>query len=180
MIGSQPVAVQKEIVNLVGEDELFDFDALFAKTCGEVDSLREIDVAVIVAVDEEDGRRPSVHRSNRRRVVRQLGKFGGDVFSVPVVGGPIVDPVKIDTSGEEIRVASEAERREIAAVASAPETDALEVNVGAALQEFSGGDDILVFRRAASGAAGRSSERAAAASASSETCHSPASHLQIY
>ena len=135
MIGSQPVAVQKEIVNLVGEDELFDFDALFAKARGEVHGLREIDVAIVVAVDEKDRRLPGVHRGDRRRVVSQFGKFGGDVFSVPVVGGPIVHAVKIDASGEEIRVASEAERREIAAVASAPETDALEVNVGAALQD---------------------------------------------
>src|SRR5207245_2513641 len=59
----------------------------------------------------------------------------------------------------------EAERGEIAAIASAPETDALRVDVRTALQEFPGGNNVLVFRGATTGAAGRFTERAAIANA---------------
>src|SRR5215831_13464896 len=163
MIGGQPVAVQKKIVNLVGEDQLLDFDALVAKAGGEVHGLREIDVAIIVAVNEEDGRLPGINGGDRRRVVRQFRQVGRNVLAIPVVGGPIVHAVKIHAGSKEIRVAPQAECSEIAAVASTPEADALGVNVCAGLQEFSCGDHVLIFRRATSGAARSFTERAAIA-----------------
>src|SRR5439155_17068589 len=51
-----------------------------------------------------------------------------------------------------IGIAGEAHGREIAAVASSPKTDALSVDVGAGLQIFSSGDDVLIFAGAAAGA----------------------------
>src|SRR5690242_6396665 len=108
VIGSQPVTVQKKIVNLVWENELLDFDALLAKAGGEINGLCEIDVAIIVAMDEEDRGLPGVHRSDGRRIVSKLVQIRRDVLAVPVVGGPIVHTVKINTSGEEIGIAPEA------------------------------------------------------------------------
>src|SRR5690242_4865464 len=71
--------------------------------------------------------------------------------------------VKIDASDKEIGVTSETERGEIAAVASAPETDALGINIGAGSQKFSRGDHVLIFGGAASSAARSFAERAAVA-----------------
>src|SRR5690242_13243283 len=104
MIGGKPVAMQKKIVNLVGEDELLDFDALLAKARGEVHGLREIHVAIVVAVDEKDRRLPGVHSSDRRRVMSQFVQISRDILAVPIIGGPIMHAVKIDASGEEIGV----------------------------------------------------------------------------
>jgi hypothetical protein len=53
-IGGEPIFVQKEVVNFVGEDELFEFDASSTESRDEVHGLREIDVSVIVAVNEKN------------------------------------------------------------------------------------------------------------------------------
>ena len=45
-------------MDLVGEDELLELDALLAERLREVHALAEGDVAVVVAVDEKDGRAP--------------------------------------------------------------------------------------------------------------------------
>ena len=111
--------MQKKIVDVVGKDELLDLDAFFAKASREVYGLREIDVAVVVAVNKQDGRLPGTHRCDGRGIVGQFRELGRDIFSVPVVGGPIVDAVKIDAGGEEVGVASQAERGEIATITSA-------------------------------------------------------------
>src|SRR5260221_13119314 len=100
VIGGKPVFVQKEVVDFVREDKLFDFDVAGAETRDEVDGLREVNVAVIVAVNEEHGRFPSVDGSDGRRVVREFRQFGWNVFAVPVVGGPVVDAVHVDARGE--------------------------------------------------------------------------------
>ena len=65
VVRPQPAPVQEKIVDFIGEDELFDLDAVFAKACDKVDGLREIDVAVIVAMDEKHGRLPGVHGGDR-------------------------------------------------------------------------------------------------------------------
>src|SRR5215467_8566386 len=165
MIGGQPVAVEKKIVNLVGKNELFDFDALLAKASGEIHGLSEIDVAVVVAVDEKNGRLPSVHRGNRRRVVGELVQIGRDILAVPIVGGPIMNAVEIDASDKEIGVATEAECGEVAAVASAPQADLLGGDIRTTLQKFSGGNDVLIFRRATTGPPRRFTKRTAVANA---------------
>src|SRR5207244_12978419 len=59
---------------------------------------------------------------------------------------------QVDAGGEKIGMAGEAHGRDIAAVAAAPKTDALSVDVGAGLQIFSSGDDVLIFAGAATGA----------------------------
>ena len=76
-----------------------------------------------------------------------------------------MDAVHVDPGGEKIGIAGEAHGREIAAVASAPKTDALSVDVGAGLQIFSSGDDVLIFAGAATGAIGSFAESATVADA---------------
>src|ERR1700676_2812513 len=100
VIAGQPGAMEKEIVDFVGEDELFDVYAAGAEAGDEVDGLREIDVAVVVAVDEENWRLPGVYGAYRRGFVGEFGEFGRNIFAVPVVGGPVVDAVKVDTGRE--------------------------------------------------------------------------------
>src|SRR5262249_54310370 len=107
---------------------------------GEVHGLREIDIAIIVAVNEKDRRLPNINGSDRRRVVRQFRQVGQNVLAIPVVNGPIVHAMKIHTGSKKIRIAPQAECSEIAAVASTPEADALKVNICADLQEFSYSD----------------------------------------
>src|SRR5882724_13325533 len=72
VISREPVFMQKEVVDFVGENELFDFDVAGAETRDEIDGLREVNVAIVVAVNEEHGRFPRVDGSDGRRVVREF------------------------------------------------------------------------------------------------------------
>src|SRR6266436_4910536 len=110
VIGGQPVFVQKEVVDFVREDKLFDFDVVGAEASDEIDGLREVNVAIVVAMNEEHGRFPSVDGSDGRRVVRELRYCGWYVFAVPVVGGPVVDAVHVGSGSKEIGIAAEAHR----------------------------------------------------------------------
>src|SRR5439155_17704358 len=47
--------VQQKIVHVIGKNELFDLDAFFAEAGDEIHRLREVDVAVVVAVDKSTG-----------------------------------------------------------------------------------------------------------------------------
>ena len=59
LVGGQPVLVEEEAVEFVGEDEFFDGDVAGAQGLGEDGGLGVGDVGVVVAVDEEDGRAPA-------------------------------------------------------------------------------------------------------------------------
>src|SRR5215471_3329719 len=89
VIGGEPIFVQKKIVNFVGKDKLFDFYVLRAETRDEVDGLREVDVTIIVAMYEENGRFPSIDSANGRRLMRELRKFWRNILAIPIVGRPI-------------------------------------------------------------------------------------------
>ena len=54
-VGCDPAAVHEEAVNLVGEDVFFELDSLSTEGGGHADGLGEGYVAVVVALDEEDG-----------------------------------------------------------------------------------------------------------------------------
>jgi hypothetical protein len=54
-IASEPIAVQNEVVNFVGKDELVDGDTVGAEGIGEARCLLIGDVGVVVPVNEEDG-----------------------------------------------------------------------------------------------------------------------------
>ena len=64
VIGRKPIPVQQKIVHVIGENELFDLDTFFAEPRHEVHCLREVDVAVVVAVNEKHGRFPGVDRGH--------------------------------------------------------------------------------------------------------------------
>src|SRR5437764_5748173 len=120
VISRQPVAVQQKVVNVVGKNELFDGDAAGAQAGGEIDGLREIDVAIVIAMNEKHGRFPGFHGSYRGRFVGEFGELGRNVLAIPVVGGPIVHAVEIDPCCKNIGVAAKAQRGEISAITSAP------------------------------------------------------------
>src|SRR5690242_9124102 len=101
VIRGKPAPMHKKIMNLVGENKLLNRDILLAKTRNEIDSLREIDVAVVIAMDEKNGRLPGVYRGDRRRVMRELGEFRRDILSIPVVRRPIVHAMKINSRGKQ-------------------------------------------------------------------------------
>src|SRR5580704_8832097 len=157
--------MEEKIVDLVGEDELLDGDAACTEAGHQIDGLREVDVAVVVAMDEENRRFPGVDRADWRGIVGQFGEFGRDVFAVPIVGGPIVDAVEVHTCGEDVGVVRETHGGEEAAIAAAPEADAGRVDVGASLQEFSGGDYVAIFGGAAACASGGLAKGASVADA---------------
>src|SRR3984893_5923290 len=163
MIAGEPIAMEEKIVDVVGEDQLFDGDTAGAEAGDKVHGLREVNVAVVVAVDEQHGRPPGVHGGDRGRFVRELGELGGNILSVPVVRRPIVDAMEVDAGGEDVRVAAQTQGGEITAVAATPEAHPCGIDVRAALQIFSGGNDVLVFSGAAAGAAWGFAEGAAVA-----------------
>src|ERR1700719_3757268 len=93
--------------------------------------------------------------------MREFGQLRGNIFPVPIVRWPIVNTVEVHTSGENIRVARQAHGGKEPAVAAAPQADACGIDIAAAPEIFSGGDDILIFRGATASAAGSLAKRAA-------------------
>src|SRR5713101_1807693 len=64
-----------------------------------------------------------------------------------------MDAMDVYARREQIGIAPQSERGQVAAVTSAPESDAFAVHVAAGLQIFSSGHDVLVFFGAAARAA---------------------------
>ena len=142
-------------MEFVGEDEFFDGDVAGAEGVGEHGGLGVGDFGVVVAVDEEDGRAPFGYIGHGR-----TGVGGGRDFFLGferrpravepirpcvVFAGPLVDAVEVDAGGEEVGVAGEGERGEVAAVASAPDADVGGVDVGTRAEVSGGGEDVVVF-----------------------------------
>src|SRR5713226_8609217 len=95
--------------------------------------------------------------------MRELVEFRGNILSVPIVGGLGVHAMEVHAGREQIGIAAQAERGQIAAVTPAPQADMFSIDITAALQIFSGGHNVLILRRAAPGSARRFAERAAIA-----------------
>src|ERR687884_1378615 len=71
VISAQPVGVAQEIVHLVGKDQLLELDVALAQPAHQLDGLIEGDVAVVVAVDQQHGRFPFLHRRDGRRLASE-------------------------------------------------------------------------------------------------------------
>ena len=151
LVGGEPILVEQEAVEFVGEDEFLDGDVVGAQGFGEDRGLGVGDVGVVVAVDQEDGRTPAVDGGDGGTGAGlggdgvHLGEgallpVGGVVFEVPVVNA-----VEVDAGGEEVGVAREGEGGEIAAVAAAPYADAFGVDAGKGAKIFCGGEDVVVL-----------------------------------
>src|SRR5665213_747062 len=152
LVGGEPVLVEQEAVDFVGEDEFFDVDVAGAEGVGEHGGLGVGDFGVVVAVYEEHGRLPLGYIGHWRRSVGNGGDFflRGEGAAEPVGGGvvfagPLVDAVEVDAGGEEVGVASEGERGEVAAIASTPYADVGDVDVGAGAEVGDGAENVVVF-----------------------------------
>src|SRR5260370_19472368 len=108
VISRQPMSVEQKIVHVIGENELFDLDAFFAATGDEVHGITEDDLALVVTVNEKHRRRPGVHRGHGRRIMRQPVQLRGDILSVPIVGGPVMNAMQVHACGERIGIAPQA------------------------------------------------------------------------
>ena len=62
---------------------------------------------------------------------------------------PAVHAVDVDAGGEDVGIPAERERRQVAAIRSAPDADAFRIDVGTILQIPSAGDDVEILRCAA-------------------------------
>src|SRR5438105_14778613 len=105
MVGREPVAVEEEVVHLIGEDELLELDVLLAQTPREVNHLAEGDVAVVVALYEEDGRAPLRDGADGRRFERDLLRVAVAVVNPRSAGDalrPVVHAVEVNARGEEV------------------------------------------------------------------------------
>src|SRR2546427_5544256 len=67
LIGFKPAPVRKKVVNLIRENNLLKLDTLLAQRLGQVDRFAERHVAVVIAVNQEDGRAPRLDGSEWRR-----------------------------------------------------------------------------------------------------------------
>src|SRR4029077_5181419 len=128
VIGGQPRPVQQKIVDFVGKDELFEGDALFAESFGEVNHLCKRNVAIIVALNQEYRGAPSVDGRKRRGLPSKAGGVGTFVRFVrgKEMGNfvvRVVAPVDAPPGSEQIGERSQPESSEVAPVAAAPEAD---------------------------------------------------------
>ena len=54
VIGAQPIFVQQKIMNLVRVDQLFKIYVVRAEPAYEIDRLRELNVSIIVAMNQQN------------------------------------------------------------------------------------------------------------------------------
>lgn len=99
-------------MDFIGKNELFDVHITCAKPRDEIHCLREIYVAIIITMNKEHWRLPGIDRSDRRGVVGEFAELGRNILAVPVVGGPIVNAVEVDSGGEELGIARKPQRGE--------------------------------------------------------------------
>src|ERR1700749_3965612 len=124
-------------MNLVRDNELFQWSVLLLETVGQLNSLVKEHVAVVVSMDEQHRRCPL-----RDIGIGGCGKGGGHcafpifVRFVPMLGkrttlgelwNPVRNAVKIDAGLEDIRVSREPETGEISAIRAAVDTDTVTI-----------------------------------------------------
>src|SRR5260370_15422386 len=139
------IAVEEKIVHVVGKDELLDGYTASAQAGDEVDRLGEVDAAVVIAVDEKDRRFPGVDRSDRRRLVSELGQLRWNIFAIPIVGGPVVNAVEVHAGSENIGVARQTHGGEESAVTATPQAHPPRVHTRPPLKIFSAATDFPLF-----------------------------------
>src|ERR1044072_7485404 len=126
VVGREPVAVQEKVMHFVREDELLELDVLLAEPPREVNHLAEGDVAVVVALNQKDGRAPLLDGGDGRGFERDLLRVAAVVVNPGSAGDalrPVVAAVPVNSGGEEVGVARESEGRQVPAVGAAPESD---------------------------------------------------------
>src|SRR5579859_230817 len=94
VISGQPGPVHQEIMNFVGKNELLEGDALLAQGFGEVNSFGKRNIAVVVALNQQDRGTPGADGRKRRgfpgqsRRIRAVGSLVGRGkswdFGIPV------------------------------------------------------------------------------------------------
>lgn len=61
VIGLDPAFLSEKAVDFIREDELLKIDALLAEGFHQCDSLMERNIAIVIAMDEQDGRSPGIN-----------------------------------------------------------------------------------------------------------------------
>src|SRR5580704_7748158 len=141
--------MQKKAMNLIGEDQLLEWNALLSERPGERHGLRKGDITIVVALDEQDRRAPGSNGGHGRRLP---GRFHGlrvgiRVMRRPPVCGPLplMNSVHVHARGEDIGGAGKSQCREITSVASSPCADLCRVDVGSAAEVVSSAKNVVVF-----------------------------------
>lgn len=137
-------------MDLVGENEGLDMGLAFpAEALDQVDGLEELDVPVIVPVHHENRRAPKADVGHGRRIISCAPQLLFLASPPSALGAPIEHPImdsmKVNAGGEELRIPGQAQGREVASVGAAPKPDFFGVHFGPRLQVLSGGDNIPIF-----------------------------------
>ena len=160
------VGVAHEVVRVVDHYHHFHRYVRAFEAADEVDRLVEADVAVVVAMDEEDWGFPARDIGYGRGFEGRFRGFFevGDLLKA-VLGeahaallGPVVDSVDVDAGGEEAGVLCQGHGREKSAIGAAVDADAGGVHLGLFGEPLAAGFDVLVFRSTGGAAVGRALE----------------------
>lgn len=96
-------------MGVVGNDDLFVFDVVFAEAVDKIDGLYEFDVSVVIAVDEQDGGLPGGNvRYGGRCPAGGAGQVDIGASLIVRVGSgaaasdeAVVDAMDVDSDGEQ-------------------------------------------------------------------------------
>lgn len=107
LVSLGPTAVKQEVVNIVRKDELLDFYVSLPERLHEIHRFRKRNVAIVVSVNDENWRPPSIDRRHRRRLkseTRKIFAFSRIVCRREISDDdiPIMDTVQVDASLEEV------------------------------------------------------------------------------
>src|SRR5581483_12502712 len=136
-IGADPAAPHQETVDFVRDNQLFEGSVLGSQALDQVDGLREGNIAVVIAVNQEHRGFPGAHVGVGGRFPGQLygrlfvGRFGGNAAEVGAFGeedAPVVYAVEIHARFEEIGIPGQTHGGEEPSVGSAPQANSARVN----------------------------------------------------
>src|SRR6476646_5842319 len=65
MVRGQPCSMHEKVVDFIGKNQLLKRDALLAERLGEIDRFRKWNIAIVVALNQENRRAPSADGSER-------------------------------------------------------------------------------------------------------------------
>ena len=122
-------------MHLAGKDEFLEFHSLCSEGFHQPLRLTEGNVAIVIAVNQKDGRAPVLNVGQRGRIERRtldftqlIGIQRGERAVAPEA--PVVDSVHVDARGKQVAGPRERHGCQVAAIRTAPHADSLGIDVG--------------------------------------------------
>src|SRR5262249_20921901 len=157
LVRVHPILPEQQVVNLVGINNLLVLNSLRLQSLHKIYSLVDGNIAIVVAMNQQNRGTPLVDRGVWRRSEGELpGLFHiRRLFRKCSLPLPVVYAVEVDSRFKNFGVASKTHCREESTVRAAPQPNSLWIDIGQCLEIVHAGKHIVVFRSATPSCVGR-------------------------